>query len=152
MFSQECVVTALMNRPLDGMEQKLRQLTKWNVIYCSTIKWNWTKSIRWIINMVSTYVTVSVTMTSFCWWGWVLCGYRGATNSLLVVRPVARGGFWGLKLPRKVCTKVVGSTLLLKCWACAAQECCCNTVYFRPAGASVLSSLMTMTVDLLDAT
>ena len=49
---------------------------------------------------------------------------------------------------RKVCTKIFGSTFLLKCWACAAWECCCNTVYFRSAGASVLSSLMTMTVDL----
>jgi len=51
-------------------------------------------------------------------------------------RPVVRGGFWGLKPPpppppRKVCTINFVFTFLLKGWACAAWECCCDTIYFH---------------------
>jgi len=55
-----------------------------------------------------------------------------------------------LKPPPEVCTKKFWVCLFAKMLTIVQPENVVVTVYFRSAGASVLSSLMTMTVDLMD--
>jgi len=48
--------------------------------------------------------------------------------------PYSEGGYRGwTPPPRKVCTKISGSTFLLKRWACVASECYYNTVVLKCA-------------------